>query len=201
MLVLGFSQPDFHGEVIAELERLRQSDTVRVIDALAVHKDADGEIEIAHLSNLSKDEAIELGSKIGALIGLGIEGEEGAEAGALAGGEAAAEDGVNVFSDEEAWDILEDIPNDSAAALILLEHHWAVPLRDAIARAGGFRLNDGFISPLDLVEIGLATAEEAEQLHAIEKGTTSRHRHPRRTTMMGSRRVARRTSRRVARRR
>ena len=173
MLVLGFSQPDFHGEVIAELERLRQSDTVRVIDALAVHKDADGEIEIAHLSNLSKDEAIELGSKIGALIGLGIEGEEGAEAGALAGGEAAAEDGVNVFSDEEAWDILEDIPNDSAAALILLEHHWAVPLRDAIARAGGFRLNDGFISPLDLVEIGLATAEEAEQLHAIEKGTTT----------------------------
>ena len=47
--------------------------------------------------------------------------------------------------------MLEDIPNDSAAALILLEHHWAVPLRDAIARAGGFRLSDGFISPLDLV--------------------------------------------------
>jgi hypothetical protein len=47
------------------------------------------------------------------------------------------------------WDVLEDIPNDSAAALVLLEHHWAVPLRDAIARAGGFRLSDGFISPLD----------------------------------------------------
>jgi uncharacterized membrane protein len=166
---LGFSHPDFHGEVIAELERLRESDTVRVIDAMAVHKDAEGEIEIAHLSNLSKDEAIELGSKIGALIGLGIEGEEGAETGALAGAESAAEDGINVFGDEEAWDVLEDIPNDSAAALILIEHHWAVPLRDAIARAGGFRLSDGFISPLDLVEIGLASAEEAEHLHAIEK--------------------------------
>ena len=44
--------------------------------------------------------------KVGALVSLGIEGEE-------------------------AWDILYDIPNDSAAALILLEHHWAVPLRDA----------------------------------------------------------------------
>jgi hypothetical protein len=54
----------------------------------------------------------------------------------------------------EGWDVLEDIPNDSAAAL--LEHHWAVPLRDAIARAGGFRIGDGFISPLDLVEIGPA---------------------------------------------
>jgi hypothetical protein len=73
-----------------------------------------------------------------------------------------------VFSDEEAWDVLEEIPNDSAAALLLLEHHWAVPLRDAIARAGGFRISDGFISPLDLVEIGLVTAEEAQELHAAE---------------------------------
>ena len=169
LIVLGFNHPEFHGEIIEELERLRESDTVRVIDALAVHKDADGEIEVAHLSNLTKDEAIELGTKIGALIGLGIEGEEGMEAGAEAGAEAAAEgNGVHVFDDEEAWDVLEDIPNDSAAALILLEHHWAVPLRDAIARAGGFRLSDGFISPLDLIEIGLVSREEAEQLHAME---------------------------------
>ena len=85
LIVLGFDHPDFHGEIIAELERLHDEDTVRVIDALAVHKDADGEIEVLHLSNLTKDEAIELGSKVGALIGLGIEGEEGAEAGRRAG--------------------------------------------------------------------------------------------------------------------
>ena len=91
LIVLGFNHPEFHGEIIAELERLRESDTVRVIDALAVYKDADGEIEVEHLSNLSQDEAIELGSKVGALIGLGIEGEEGMEAGAEAGAEAAAE--------------------------------------------------------------------------------------------------------------
>ena len=167
LLVLGFKAPDFRGEILEELERLRQSDTVRVIDALAVYKDAAGEMEVMHLSNLSKDEAIELGSKVAALIGLGIEGEEGMEAGAELGAEAAA-DGIEVFSDEEAWDVLEDIPNDSAAALILLEHHWAVPLRDAVVRAGGFRLSDGFISPLDLVEIGLVSREEAEELHAIE---------------------------------
>jgi uncharacterized membrane protein len=167
LIVIGFNHPDFHGEIIAELERLHDEDTVRVIDALAVHKDADGEIEVVHLSNLSKDEAIELGSKVGALIGLGIEGEEGAEEGAELGAEAGAE-GIEVFSDEQAWDVLEEIPNDSAAALVLLEHHWAVPLRDAIVRAGGFRISDGFISPLDLVEIGLVSAEEAKELHAIE---------------------------------
>src|SRR5213596_952919 len=124
LIVLGFSHPEFHGEIIAELERLREADTVRVIDALAVHKDADGEMEVEHLSNLSKDEAIEFGSKVAALVGLGIEGEEGMEAGAEAGAEAAAE-GLNIFSDAEEWDVLEEIPNDSAAALLLIEHHWA----------------------------------------------------------------------------
>jgi uncharacterized membrane protein len=47
LIVLGFNHPNFRGEVIQELERLRESDTVRVIDALAVHKDAEGEIEVA----------------------------------------------------------------------------------------------------------------------------------------------------------
>src|SRR5215475_8619768 len=123
LIVLGFNHPDFHGEVIAELERLHENGMVRVIDSIAVYKDADGELE--------------------------------------------AEEGINIFGGDE-WDVLEDIPNDSAAALILLEHHWAVPLRDAIARAGGFRLADGFISPLDLIEIGLLSAEEAKELHDLE---------------------------------
>jgi uncharacterized membrane protein len=167
LIVLGFNHPDFHGEVIAELERLHENGMVRVIDSIAVYKDADGDLEMEHLSNLTQDEAIELGSKIGALIGLGIDGEEGMEAGAEAGAAQAAEEGINVFGGDE-WDVLEDIPNDSAAALILLEHHWAVPLRDAIARAGGFRISDGFISPLDLVGIGLMTADEAKDLHVME---------------------------------
>jgi uncharacterized membrane protein len=173
LIVLGFNHPNFHGEIINELERLHASETVRVIDSLVVYKTADGELEVEHLSNLSEQEAIELGSKIGALIGLGVEGEEGMEAGAVAGAEQAADQGINVFGGAEEWDVLEDIPNDSAAALILLEHHWAVPLRDAIARAGGFRLSDGFISPLDLVEIGLMSAEEAKDLHAMETAASA----------------------------
>ena len=172
LIVLGFEHPDFHGEIIEELEKLRESDTVRVIDSLAVYKDAEGEIEVMHLSNLTKEEAVEFGSKVAALIGLGIEGEEGMETGAEIGAEMAAQEGIEVFSDEQAWDVLEEIPNDSAAALLLIEHHWAVGLRDAIVRAGGFRLAEGFISPLDLVEIGLVTAEEAKELHAMETNAT-----------------------------
>jgi uncharacterized membrane protein len=172
LVVLGFIHPNFHGEVIEALEQLRSSDTVRVIDALAVYKDAEGNLEAEHLSNLTEEQAIEVGSKIGALIGLGFAGEEGAEAGSLAGAEAA-EEGLSLLPEEGAWDVLEDIPPDSAAALLLLEHHWAVPLRDAVARAGGYRISDGFISPLDLVELGMLEAEEAKQLHELETKTAA----------------------------
>jgi uncharacterized membrane protein len=176
LIVLGFANPDFHGEIIDELERLHANGMVRVIDSLVVYKDAHGEIEVEHLSNLSQEEAVELGSKVGALIGLGIEGEEGMAAGAAAGAEQAAAEGIDVFGGAEEWDVLEDIPNDSAAALLLLEHHWAVPLRDAVARAGGFRISDGFISPLDLIELGLVSAEEAKELHDLETAAAANKR-------------------------
>ena len=160
LIVLGFDHPDFRGEIIAELERLGQNDGVRVIDALAVYKDADGELEVAHLSNVSEEQASELGRVVGALVGLDVEDEPAAT-------------GDNGSNEDGAWDVLDDIPRDSAAALLLIEHHWAVPLRDAIVRAGGFRIADGFISPLDLVVTGLVSAQEADELHAIESGAAT----------------------------
>jgi len=86
----------------------------------------------------------------------------GAEAGAV-----ATADGVHVLSDEETWDVIEDIPNDSAAAIMLVEHRWAIPLRDAVLRAGGFPISDGFIHPFDLVAIGLMAADEAEEAAVV----------------------------------
>jgi len=168
LLVLGFKHPDFQGEIRGELERLRDNDLVRVIDALAVHKDADGNVQQLHESQLSDDEQAAFGALVGGLIGLGAAGEEGFEVGAERGAEAVEERG-GVF-DEEAWDVLAEIPEDTAAALILLEHRWAIPLRDAIARAGGVRLASEFISPLDLVALGLVTAEEAQALESADRG-------------------------------
>jgi uncharacterized membrane protein len=168
LISLGFNHPHFTGEIKAELDRLREKDTIRVIDALGMHKDAEGNVTIIHASNLTHDEQIELGATIGALLGLGMAGEEGIEAGATIGAQAAAETGMEFFSDEQAWDVIGEIPNDAAALLLLIEHQWAVPLRDAIAAAGGFRISDGFISPFDLVAVGLVTAEEAREMHEAE---------------------------------
>jgi len=163
LIVLGFQDPDFRGEIVAELERLRATDTVKVIDALAVFKDAAGEVDVQHLSNLTQDEATEFGSVVGALVGLGAGGEEGFADGAEAGAALGAER-VPFFDEAELGDVIGDLPPNSAAALVLLEHHWAVGLRDAVYRAGGFRISDGFISPFDLVAVGLVTSEEAREL-------------------------------------
>jgi uncharacterized membrane protein len=168
LLVVGFKQPDFQGEIRQELDRLRDNDLVRVIDALAVRKDADGGVEVLHQSQLSGDEQAAFGALVGGLIGLGAAGQDGFEIGAERGAEAVAERG-GVLDEETAWDVLEEIPPDTAGLLVLLEHRWAIPLRDAIARAGGFRLASEFISPLDLIAIGLVEAEEAAALASSER--------------------------------
>jgi len=164
MLMLGFEDPKFTGAIIEELQRLKEQDIVRLIDAAAVRKDANGEVEILQLSDLSTEEAEEFGAVVGALIGLGAEGEEGAEAGAIAGAEAL-EDG-HVFDEGEVWYAADAIPNGTAAAIALIEHRWAIPLRDTIAGAGGFVLADEWIHPQDLVAVGLIAAAEAEAAKA-----------------------------------
>jgi uncharacterized membrane protein len=157
LLVVGFEQPDFKGEVLAHLQDLREHDLVRLIDILLVYKDAVGALETRQVSDLSAQEAQDLGALAAALIGLG----------AAAGGDAedaarlwSAEDGL---SEEDLVDVLAEIPPDTAVAIALLEHRWAIPLREAIIKAGGFPIIDAWLHPRDLVEVGLLAAAEAEQ--------------------------------------
>ena len=158
MLVIGFDDPQFRGEVLAEIERLRQDDVVRLIDMIVVKKSEDGELET--FSQKDVDAAAEFGALVGALIGIGAGGEEGAEIGAVRGAEAAV-DG-DLLDDQEVWYVADAIPNGSAAAIALIEHRWAIGLRDAIFRAGGFHLADAWVHPRDLVAIGLRAAEVAD---------------------------------------
>jgi len=161
LLVLGFDEPDFQGQIVAELDRLKENDLVRVIDGIAVHKDANGEVEVLRRSDLSDEEAAEFGAVVGALIGLGAGGTEGAEAGAELGAAAAVEERSEPEGDADTWDVLDEIPPGTAAAVILLEHRWAIPFRDAVRSANGYPISDGWVHPEDLVAIGMLAAEEA----------------------------------------
>jgi uncharacterized membrane protein len=160
LLVLGFDQPDFRGHVLAELERLRQSDTVRLVDALVVRKHEDGTVQTVQHSDLTQSESAELGAYVGALIGFGAGGLEGAEIGAEAGAEAGAESN-EILDQDNFWYVEEAIPPGSAAAVVLLEHRWAIPLRASIQSAGGALLADAWVHPQDLVAVGLLAREES----------------------------------------
>jgi uncharacterized membrane protein len=156
IMVVGFRETNFQGAVLAELKRLKEADIVRLVDLVVVSKDTAGEIVGVELSDLTAEESAELGAIAGALVGLGIAGEEGAEAGALAGAEAA-QDGM--IGEEEMWSIADAIPMGTTAAVALLEHRWAIPLRDAIRDAGGVPLADSWIHPEDLIAVGAALGE------------------------------------------
>ena len=156
LLTIGFDEPNFTGAIMDEVKRLREHDIVRLIDVLIVAKDDDGHITEVELAD--KPELQEYGALAGALLGLGAAGEEGMEAGALAGAEAMA-DG-QLYDPEEVWVLADEIPPGTVAAIAMLEHRWAIPLRDAILGAGGTVLVDEWMHPEDLVRYGAEAAAE-----------------------------------------
>jgi uncharacterized membrane protein len=161
LLVVGFEEPHFTGEILAELKRLRESDVARLVDLLVVRKGDDGTVEHVQLTDLTADEAEELGAIAGALIGFGAGGEEAAEAGAILGAAGIDEAGGHVLSEDDFWFVDDAIPPGSAAAIALIEHRWATGLRDAIRDAGGVPLADAWLHPADLIAVGLVAADEA----------------------------------------
>ena len=142
IVVVGFEDAKFQGEILRELRRLREHDIVRLLDVLVVARDDRGEIGTLEVSDLPPEEAEQLGALTRALIGEG-----GLEpTGDVRAAELAAED---------AWDVLDVIPNGSSAAIALLEHRWAIPLGEAISRAGGTPLADAWVHRDDLAAVGL----------------------------------------------
>ena len=79
MMVIGFPEPNFTGKIVAELNRLREHEFVRIIDALVVQKGDDGNITAVKASDLSQDEAPEMGAIAGALVGFGYGGDDAVE--------------------------------------------------------------------------------------------------------------------------
>jgi uncharacterized membrane protein len=161
MLVVGFADPKFNGEILAELTRLRDADIVRLIDLMVVAKDEEGDLVTVQTSDLSQEEATQFGALVGALVGLGTGNEEEMTRAAIAGA-AEMEDG-HLIDEADVWYLADEIPPNTACAVALIEHRWAIPLRDKILKAGGLPLADEWIHPRDLIAIGYAaSAEKAE---------------------------------------
>jgi len=158
MLVIGFPGNQFKGEIVPAINEARDKGLIRLIDYLFVMKDKNGNILSIEGTDLGKKEAIKLGAAVGALLGLGAEGLEGAEAGAEIGAEMAAEKSFGL--DQEDIDgIAEEIPENSSALIMLVEHLWAKKIKEALRDSEGVLLAQGMLQPEMVVLMGAAMAE------------------------------------------
>jgi len=154
LVAIAFSEPNFEGKILQELERLRDINAIRVVDALAVEKDVDGIITAVQVSDLPRGEAAEYGAIIGWLIGIGFGDEEVAGDMALKGAMLADSEYEYGMDPEELESLVEDIPEGGAAALLLIEHVWVLPLKQAVHDAGGTIVTQDFLSFETLTGIG-----------------------------------------------
>src|SRR5215469_8358020 len=135
ILTIAFDGNHFKGEILPELERLKTLGLIRVIDLLFVRKDSMGAVATLTATDLDWEEAADFGAMVGGLIGWGVAGERGAELGWMQG--AADSAGGHSLDEEHEFALVQSIPNNSSAAMVLIEHVWAKPLRAAITRANG----------------------------------------------------------------
>lgn len=163
MLVVAFDHPEFKGDILNELRRLRERGDIRLVDLFVARKTEDGSIEALKTSDLSPEEAAQFGAIVGGLIGYGAGGEEGMEAGALAGAMLIADEFEYGVDAEGLEDIAADIPPGGAVAFALLEHRWAIGLKHAIRDAGGILVAQDFLSPETLIPVGAALRRAVEE--------------------------------------
>ena len=130
VLVVGFQQPTFSGEVMAELDRLGQAGTVRLLDVLLLARAEDGTFETLPPPG---EAPLGLGALAATILGGADNGSDAPES-----------------AEGDAWSLADAIPPGTTAAVALIEHLWATPLRDAIRRAGGAALDETWLAPEDI---------------------------------------------------
>jgi len=151
--VIGFPDNDlFEGRIAEELARLSDVGQIRVVDAVFVMREGDDVAAVA-VSDLDDEQRAELRGAVGALIGLGVAGADGAVAGAERG--LSADPEAATAAQLLAASLVDELPDGSSALVLAIEHLWAVPLRDAVRDAGGLVLAHRSITPEELVVFGL----------------------------------------------
>ncbi len=159
--MIGFSGNEFKGEIVPAINEAREKGIIRMIDYLFVMKNDKGDIISTKDSDLGRKAIKEFDSALGALLGLGMAGIEGAKAGALAGAEYGEHDlGIN---EKDLQNIVGYIPKNSSALLMIVEHIWAKKIKQSLVNANGIMIAQGTITPELLVKIGAGLRDDLTQ--------------------------------------
>ena len=142
VVVVGFEQPAFSGEVMAELDRLGQAGTVRLLDVLLLERADDGTFETLPMPTPPSP-------------GLGMLAAE-----VLGGADPGVVDATE-SPDGSGWSLADAIPVGGTAAVALIEHLWAIPLRDAIQKSGGTALEETWLAQEDVERVAALIEQQA----------------------------------------
>lgn len=110
VVVLALGEPRFDGSILTELERQAATGTIRVLDAMVLYKQENGQCVRLDLEDLSPDQKAKVG-----FIETGTRG---------------------LFDSDDAETLWEGMVPDSAVIALAIEHTWAVALVNAMADSG-----------------------------------------------------------------
>jgi|PlaIllAssembly_1097288.scaffolds.fasta_scaffold1368219_2 hypothetical protein len=133
VVVLAVGEPRFDGSVFAELERQAAGGTIRVLDAMILMKDEDGNCAGIDLEDVPLD--------MQAAVGFIETGTRG------------------LFDTADAETLYEGMVPGSAVVALAIEHAWAVNLVNAMYDAG-MELALNFRVPAPIVDEAFASLEQ-----------------------------------------
>ena len=139
-VVIGFQEHHFTDEILPALNAIQQTGAVRVVDLLFVQKDAAGTVTVQELSELGEQE--------------------------LHSYEEMMEDLAGLFTAEDVVKLAEQLPADTSAVILLLEHCWTLDLKEAVRKAGGVLFTGGMVSPEALAQVSAELEAAKEENHA-----------------------------------
>lgn len=110
VVILATGEPHFDGAILNELFNLVDSGTIRVLDAMIIVKDAEGNATTRDIEDLPADQREALG-----FIETGTRG---------------------LFDTSDADTLIEGLVPGSAVVALAIENAWAVPLLNSFEAAG-----------------------------------------------------------------
>jgi uncharacterized membrane protein len=145
--------------IAQELNAMRKSGLIRLVDMMYLSKDPNGELKTHEISDLAQTQKAEYGYILNGLLGLRKAYATGGNADEIAAAMSQTP-GDFKLSNEQVQKMAEDIPIGGAAMLILFEHLWAIKFKEACLNAGGQLVTQGLLSPEAMAFAG-TTLEDA----------------------------------------
>lgn len=160
LYVINFEEPKFKGRIAEELETLRRRGEVRIVDSLAVLKDAEGQLLTGRWSDLEETEGIPAGLILAGLLGLEMSGESSVDPAGVVHAVSGMDPQEGDVASMQA--MFEDVPRGGAVIVLLLEHRWALPLSRAVRDAGGVLAGQEMIDEETMARVPALLADAAD---------------------------------------